>query len=234
MLPRLVRSGMGKERWRWQRGRGCHLFLPCQRRSSHWVTKGQVARKSSVRGDTVRRHGDIAWQGDRERRRGEGDKGVPDVTKRPPQPSAERSHCHCSVVLVTSLLLWRSCINTAIPGDVSPQMSPASQLRVPSLTSRCCVPRPLRLSGGQRDSRATPQRFLHPQLTCGASTGPGSVPATSPCKTGEGLGCRWGWHPPSSPCVPVRGRERPGASPWRAPVRDPDGAAGPGPQEQWE
>lgn len=77
-LPRLVRSGMGKEGWQRQRGRAGHLFLPCQWRSSHWVTKGQVARKSSVRGDTVRRHGDIAW-------RGEGDKGVTDVTKHPPQ-----------------------------------------------------------------------------------------------------------------------------------------------------
>lgn len=58
-LPQLVTSRMGKERW--QRGHSGHLFLPCQRRSSHWVTKGQVRRKRRVRGETAKGHGDVSW-----------------------------------------------------------------------------------------------------------------------------------------------------------------------------
>lgn len=55
--------------------------------------------------------------------------------------------------------------------------------------------------------RATTQRCLHLQLTCGASGWPGSVPAASPCNSGEGLGCRWGWALPFQPPCP---REREG------------------------
>lgn len=43
-----------------------HLFLPRQRRSSHWVTKGHATRNSSSGcGDAGSGHGDSAWRGDR-------------------------------------------------------------------------------------------------------------------------------------------------------------------------
>ena len=40
-----------------------HLFLPRQRRSSHWVTKGQATRNSRVCGDAGSGHEDSAWRG---------------------------------------------------------------------------------------------------------------------------------------------------------------------------
>lgn len=96
-------------------------------------------------------------------------------------------HRHCSVSRPHPPPL---CIPGSVPMGVPPQTSPSW---VPT------SPRAVGQAGGQQGH---PQHVLQPQLTCGASAGPGSV---SPCKTGEGLGFSWGWHPLPAP---GRGRER--------------------------
>lgn len=133
-----------------------------------------------------------------------------------PQPSAERNRCHCSVVLVTSLL-WRSCIT---PPSLGPCPHGCHLLpSFPDLPQQCPQAPVGRGTAGPPCSASSIPNSPVEQVP-----GRGLSQLCPPARQERVLGA-------GGAGTPIPAQQREGMA-WRAFGRDAEGAAGPGPQRE--
>lgn len=178
-----------------------HLFLPRQRRSSHWVTKGHATRNSSSGcGDAGSGHGDSAWRGDREVWGERGgtqrpERRCPFCGRRP--AGVARGRCagqNCGDAFLTPVPVPAQ--SRLLLKDPSPARSPPPAAQPGSQSRRDGT-----VSAGRQGLRGAASRRTHLHSERLSGIGPGCV-----LQDKGGVGAQPGT--PSSHRVPVLRRDR--------------------------